>query len=75
MPQIRRTYTRTITREIIRIEPSGSIPVGRCPLCGHETVAALPETGTQICQTDEQNMADGPAAQPKQNEPSPLKKT
>ena len=70
MPQIRRTSIRIITHEIIRTEPSGSIPVGRCPLCGHETVAALPETGTQTCQTStEKQEQTGSPIQIKQNEP------
>lgn len=71
MSQIRRTYTRTVTYEINRSEPSGSIPVGRCPLCGHETIPGLPETGTQPCQAADHNLMDGGAGQRKENEPPP----
>ncbi|MBX7223285.1 MAG: hypothetical protein K1Y36_25460 [Blastocatellia bacterium] len=72
MSQIRRTYTRIVTHEIIRSEPSGSIPVGRCPLCGHETLPALPETGMQTSQpTHEQPERSGSITQPNQKEPPP----
>ena len=71
MSHIRRTYIRTVTHEIIRSEPSGSIPLGRCPLCGHETVAALPETGTQTLPADEKNLANGSSTQRTQTKPPP----